>query len=295
MTTPLVSIVIPTYNYAHFLASAIKSVIEQTYTNWELLIVDNYSTDNTNEVIAGFADERIRTFYINNKGIIAVSRNKGIQEGGGEWICFLDADDSWTANKLSTCIRHANDDVDLIHHDLFIAGRRPAFFESKVVKGRKLTKPLIADLLINGNAINNSSVMVRKKLLSDVGGINDSREMIATEDYNTWMKIAVVTDKFLYLPISLGFYYIHSQAMSQKNMSDASKVACASFVHHLNGKQKVQYEATLKYISGSYFYQKKKYKNAIEDLRYAFSSGKLSIQVKSLYKLLISLVRSITA
>ena len=74
----LVSVVIPTYNHAHFLGEAFQSIVDQTYTNWEALVVDNNSKDNTDDVVSSFDDIRIKLFKINNNGIIGASRNLGI-------------------------------------------------------------------------------------------------------------------------------------------------------------------------------------------------------------------------
>ena len=91
--TPLVSVVIPTYNHARYLARALQSVLDQTYTNWEAIVIDNHSTDNTDEVMASFADSRITLLKIHNNGVIAASRNIGIRAANSEWITFLDSDD----------------------------------------------------------------------------------------------------------------------------------------------------------------------------------------------------------
>ena len=113
---PLVSVILPTYNHANFLKDAIESVIKQDYSSWELIIIDNYSTDHTDQVISLFKDDRIKNFKINNDGIIAKSRNKGIQESNGDWIAFLDSDDIWYFNKLSTIITYLdrNKKIDIV-------------------------------------------------------------------------------------------------------------------------------------------------------------------------------------
>ena len=97
---PIVSIVIPTYNHAKFISKALKSVIDQTYKNWEAIIIDNESIDETYKLINNFNDQRIKYFKIANDGVIAKSRNLGINEAKGEWIAFLDSDDWWTKDKL---------------------------------------------------------------------------------------------------------------------------------------------------------------------------------------------------
>ena len=194
---PIVSIVVPTYNRAIFLKKAIDSVLKQTYSYLELVIVDDYSTDNTEEMVSKYLDKRIK--YLKNKsnGIIASSRNMGIRASTGEWIAFLDSDDWWTSDKLKYCIENVNNKVDLIYHELEVTSNSPAFFEGKINKSRQLKRPVLIDLLLNGNVISNSSVIVRKKVLIKIGLIEENKDLIAAEDYNTWLKISKFTDQFL--------------------------------------------------------------------------------------------------
>ena len=90
LLSPLVSIVIPTYNRADLISKAIQSVIDQSYKNWELIVVDNYSDDNTKEVIEAFNDDRILMLFTPRTGSVAASRNLGVAHSNGEWIAFLD-------------------------------------------------------------------------------------------------------------------------------------------------------------------------------------------------------------
>lgn len=96
----LVSIIMPSWNTAKFISETIQSVIDQTYTNWELLIVDDCSTDNTDEIVASFKDDRIRYFHNEKNSGAALTRNKALREAKGEWIAFLDSDDLWAPVKL---------------------------------------------------------------------------------------------------------------------------------------------------------------------------------------------------
>lgn len=93
------SIILPTYNRANLLPRAIESVLGQTYDHWELIIVDDGSTDNTKEVVEGYRDDRIKYIYQENQERSA-ARNHGIEESKGEWICFLDSDDEFPPERL---------------------------------------------------------------------------------------------------------------------------------------------------------------------------------------------------
>lgn len=100
LKNPFFSIIIPTYNRAHFICAAIESVICQVYNNWELIIVDDGSTDNTKEVLLSFNDDRIRYIYQQNKERSA-ARNNGINHAKGKYICFIDSDDLYEKNHLN--------------------------------------------------------------------------------------------------------------------------------------------------------------------------------------------------
>ena len=102
----LVSIIMPSYNTAKFISKTIESVLEQTYKNWELLIVDDCSTDNTDEIVSKYDDDRI--IYLKNKknSGAAVSRNKALKNAKGKWIAFLDSDDLWYPTKLEEQIKY---------------------------------------------------------------------------------------------------------------------------------------------------------------------------------------------
>lgn len=104
MVNGLVSIIMPSWNTGKFIAESIRSVLNQTYTQWELLIVDDCSTDNTDEIVKCFQDSRIK--YIKNKENCgaALTRNRALREAKGEWIAFLDSDDLWMPEKLEKMV-----------------------------------------------------------------------------------------------------------------------------------------------------------------------------------------------
>lgn len=96
----LVSVIMPSYNTARYIGESIRSVLAQTYSNWELLIVDDCSTDDTDAVVTVFADNRIRYFKNKKNAGAALSRNRALREAKGRWIAFLDSDDLWLPEKL---------------------------------------------------------------------------------------------------------------------------------------------------------------------------------------------------
>ena len=293
MNETIFSVVIPTYNRASKIRRAVESVLAQSYENFEILVMDDGSTDNTAEVVASFADPRITYRWDKNFGGPARPRNRGIALAKGDWICFLDADDWWTVDKLQICFDCINEKVDLVYHDLEIIADQPRLFSRKYIKSWQVRTPVLIDLLLKGNAIANSSVAVRKSVLQQIDGINESVEMIAAEDYNTWLRIAQLTEQFVYLPRSLGYYLIHNQSISQKNMSVPGRRAVAEFVPMLSASQKLKLEANFRFIKGKFNYYANNYTKAKEDLLFGIKCGYLILRVKSVVLLFMLMSKQI--
>ena len=204
---PLVSIIIPTYNRAEDLKRALQSVFDQTFTNWEVVIVDNHSVDDTDSLIKSFNNQKIKLFKIHNSGIISASRNLGLKHALGEYIAFLDSDDWWLPKKLEESIKYMIQGADIVYHDLFYVTKSDQRFNWRRVRGRKLKSPVFYDLLESGNALPNSSVVVRKKLLNEIKGLSEDKDMVSSEDYDAWLRIARISEKSQKIPDVLGFYW----------------------------------------------------------------------------------------
>lgn len=214
MQNPLITVGIPSYNHAKFLTKCLKSVINQTYSNLEVIVVDNYSTDNTDGILSSFKDYGISIVKVNNEGSIGMSRNTILNKSRGEWIAFLDSDDWWTEDKLEKCANYFQVGIDLIYHDLIVVDERYDRTQSMEITSRSLKEPVFKDLIIKGNTIATSSVVVRKSVLSKINGMSESKEMFGIEDFNTWLKISQITEGFKHIPENLGFYRMHSNNAS---------------------------------------------------------------------------------
>ena len=292
IVNPLISIVIPSYNHDKFIKKALDSVIDQTFQNWEAIVIDNHSTDETDRILDNYDDLRIIKLKINNNGIIAKSRNLGIEVARGEWIAFLDSDDWWRKDKLEICLNNIDDNVDFIYHDLEIKDNKSnIIFKKKNLKGRELKKPILKDLLYGlieeGNAIGNSSVVVRKNILFKIGGISENKNLVASEDYNTWLRIAQITDKFKYIKKKLGFYLVHETSAQKKDLSIPHKEAVNDFLDLFNNKQKLNFNVKLKYMSASYNSQNNNYIKAKKDFMFVLKYGSFNLRLRSLLKILI--------
>ena len=209
-TSPLISVVIPTYNHADFLKVAITSVVEQTYQNFEIVIVDNHSNDHTNEVVASFSDDRIHLYKINNNGIIAVSRNLGADQAKGDWIAYLDSDDRWYSTRLQRLVDSMDCDLayDVISTDEYkvnsITGKKTKLIYGPL-KGHKYRS-----LLLYGNRLSPSASLVRKEFLIENNVcFAETQDFVAVEDYDYWLQLALLDAKFKFIHSFEGEYLVH--------------------------------------------------------------------------------------
>lgn len=223
--TPFFSVVIPTYNHGHFIDKCLSSVLSQSYTDWEAIVVNNYSEDNTVEIVENFRDERISLVNYRNHGIIAASRNEGIRRARGKFIAFLDSDDWWYPEKLEIVHRHIME-MDVVYHDLDIytaEGKKRATRDWR----RQVVPPVFVDLMVNWNTLPNSGVVVRKEILERVGGLTEDKALNTFEDVELWLKISRVTDRFLYIKQKLGGYWAGGGNLSQ---SSERHISCIHYI-----------------------------------------------------------------
>lgn len=281
------SVIMPSYNQGSYIGRAITSVLNQSFSNFEIIIVDNHSTDNTLKVISKFNDKRLKLIKINNDGVIAKSRNAGVQLARGNWIAFLDTDDWWTEEKLMKCSKVIEGHVDLIFHDLKIFPHKFWSLKKKIIEGRKLNTPVLFDLLKYGNVIPNSSVVVRKSFLNAIGGISEDENLIAAEDYHTWLQIAQLTNQFFYLPEKLGFYTNHIHGTSRKNMSVPGWFAIKDFLYTLSDLETNTAKANLKYSSGRFNYLNGNINLAKSEFIFTLKHGLFPLKFKSFIMLIL--------
>jgi len=209
--SPPVSIVIPTYNHAPMLQRALATVVEQTYQNWNAIVVNNHSTDNTLEVVAAFNDPRIQCINFHNNGVIGASRNEGIARATGEYIAFLDSDDTWFPTKIEKCVAVLNNGSDLVCHAEYWIDEQG---KSRLVVYGPSEAATHHNLIYRGNRISTSATMVRASLLKEVNGFDVSPELISTEDYDLWIRLAAKSTKFAFIDEPLGEYHRHDKNVS---------------------------------------------------------------------------------
>jgi glycosyltransferase involved in cell wall biosynthesis len=187
MTSATVSVIIPAYNQANYLAEALRSVLAQTRSDWEAIIVDDGSTDHTAVIAAGFNDARVRYIYQANQGLSG-ARNTGVQIAGGEYLAFLDSDDELEPEFLQVCVEALETDRTLAAvHTLtrFIdqAGKLLPDIGSRALVGEAFRQQLR-----RGGFFPPVSVVVRKEAVLEAG-LFDTR-LTSVEDWDVWLKIS---------------------------------------------------------------------------------------------------------
>lgn len=212
-----ISIVMPAYNAEKFITGSIRSVVNQTYEDWELVVVNDGSTDNTRELVLGFAKRDARISLIDNPANLGVTKTRklGVEQAKYSWIALLDSDDMWAPDKLSKQI------------DLARSIGAPALLFTGTTyvdeKGRKtsycLTPPSKVDFkqLLVQNVVMCSSVLVHRDLLKFDDAIHDGMH----EDYAMWLSILKDEPYAYAVPEPLNIYRISSGSKSSNKLRAA--------------------------------------------------------------------------
>lgn len=181
----LISIIIPTHNRLGMVLRAIDSVLNQSYKNFELIVVDDGSTDQTSEFIKRYPDPRLKYYQISHGGV-AKARNYGVEKSESDWICFLDSDDVWRRHKLSEQLRYHDKNRDILisqTEDVWIRNSvRVNKMKKHMTREGDIFKESLSLCLICC-----SSVMINKKLFYDMGGFDETLK--TCEDYDLWLRI----------------------------------------------------------------------------------------------------------
>lgn len=215
---PLVSVITPTYNHEKFIAQCIESVLDQTYTHWEQIIIDDGSSDNTKEIVAGYKDKRIKYIRQDNVGIwkLGETYNKALSVSQGELIAILEGDDYWPVNKLEKQIpAFSLEDVVLswgrcawVNNEgktLRVDPTNPIWFRNAK------REDIIRRLLFEG-FIAACTVICRKSALISIGGFRQA-EYTPYVDYPTWLELSLLGN-FSFVDEVLGYWRFHKQQVS---------------------------------------------------------------------------------
>ena len=214
----LVSIIIPTYKRVEKLKRAIDSVFNQTFTNWEIIIIDNHSEDGTKELIDNYKNPKIKILLIKNNGNIAKSRNLGIKKSKGKYLALLDSDDMWTPNKLQICIKTLNKKIKIVYHDMYIQNNIKQIIFKKSGMCRDLKKPIYNDLILNGPAFPTSSVVIEKNVFKKIGFFDEKKKLITWEDYDAWIRLSKINEGYKKINKVLGYRWADDENTLKPNI-----------------------------------------------------------------------------
>lgn len=191
MANPLISVIIPTYNRTNYITQAINSVLRQTYMNFEIIVVDDGSIDNTKEIVASYVSGILKYVFQENSGPSA-ARNMGIRLARGEYIAFLDSDDLWDPQKLEIQTAMFRDDPALgivFSNVRYVDGNDKIIRDSIAQKGYEFSGDYIKETLeIRFPFPSSSAVMIKKEVVEEVGLFDESLRL--GEDGDLWLRTA---------------------------------------------------------------------------------------------------------
>jgi glycosyltransferase involved in cell wall biosynthesis len=203
---PLVSVVVPTYNRAEYIAETIASILEQSYANIEIIVIDDGSTDDTRNVVRPF-EPRIRYVWQENAERGA-SRNHGLRLARGEYIAFLDSDDLWLPTKVQEGVHflQAHPEIGLVYTDALqidSEGRELRLLRANGPSGH------VTDKLLEKNFVSIGTHLTRTALVNEIGGYREERQLSGSEDWEMWVRLSLRT-QFAYLPNATSKLRTHS-------------------------------------------------------------------------------------
>lgn len=205
LNNDLVSIITPAFRAESVIGETIKSVIAQTYSNWEMLIVEDCSPDNTRDVICQWAqtDPRVRLIALELNGGPAIARNAALERASGRWIAFLDSDDLWLPQKLERTLQHAKAHQAV----LTFTGFRRITADGRVIGGYIGTPSTLSYRQLLGNtAIATSTVLLDRNVVGDI-----RMKKTYYDDFDCWLQIL----KRGYLAYGLDEDLMHYRVMDQ--------------------------------------------------------------------------------
>lgn len=267
---PLISVIIPTFNRASVLVRAIDSVLKQSYKNFELIVVDDGSTDETKYLLSPYMDQgKLRYFKTENRGVSA-ARNFGVEKSQGEWLSFLDSDDEWLKEKLQKQLEFlkAHPTIRLVHgEELWVRN-------GKRVNQKKIHQKFggfIYEKCLPLCLISPSAVMIERKLFDEMKGFDE--EFIVCEDYDLWLKITslyevgFVSDPIIYKygghEDQLSHKYVAMDLWRIKAMLRILKTRALSEVQEKATREEIARKARILFLG----YEKHQNKKGLEELQ----------------------------
>jgi glycosyltransferase involved in cell wall biosynthesis len=245
---PLVSVIVPTYNRAPIIGPTVQSILAQSCRDFELIVVDDGSTDSTEEAVRSINDPRLRSYVIPHAGRPAVPRNYGMRLAKGSYIAFCDDDDLWLPNKLEKQLS-----VLECRQDLLMACTNVTFLPDRAImkKAGKDETRSFEYLLFNSDIVN-SSVVMRRSVIDNIGFLDEDVRLKASEDYDYWCRLLAFRDRSVLFMAEPLVYY-------RRNVVDSISSFTVNNIDNLYarmaiilGKFELQYPNVIKRASAHY-------------------------------------------
>jgi len=291
MNTPFLSIIIPVFNRPLDLARALDSLTNQTVRNFEVIVIDDGSSESIQTVTDKYLSRlNLKFLKIDNSGGPARPRNVGIRASQAKWISFLDSDDWWCRSRIAeVCAAiKRNPSCDVFYHKLkVISNDRYLKWWSKTSVGFRLSTDSFIDLMVLGNALPNSSVVVRKSCFNKLGYFNESLEFSSVEDFDYWLRLALNKYEFYFIKKCLGFYWMSNTGISAnpERTVTCNGIILNKYIIELNAELREAAISKFEYFAGSVLYNAG---NLHEAKRYLCRANRLVnplLKAKRLFKL----------
>lgn len=211
MAKPTVSVIIPTYNRANLLKRAIESVISQRFEDFELIVVDDASPDNTPEIVESINDTRIRYIRLKENSGGPVARNTGIKKARGKFIALLDDDDEWLPNRLEVQVRkfeNLDREFGVVYGGFYYVSQQ----DGKIL-GKRLPRHRgdVYEHFLRENFIGSPTLLIRRECFKRAGLFDPN--LTSSQDWDMWLRIARYY-KFDYVNEIVAKYYVHGRQIS---------------------------------------------------------------------------------
>ena len=202
---PRVSVVIPTYKRAGLVVRAIESVLQQTFCDFELIVVDDASPDDTPQRVATIADQRVRLVRLAKNGGQARASNVGIAQARGEYVAFLDDDDEWLPNKLELQMARLGQDGDASAAYCRVYRQTPEGLQPPEPRSSFWEGDITDGLFTQDVAMTPSAYIVKRSALLEVGGFDET--LVAAQDMDLWLRLSQAGYRFAIVPEPLAIYH----------------------------------------------------------------------------------------
>ena len=283
-TVVKVSILIPSYNVAQYLPQAIDSALDQTFQDFEIIIIDDGSTDNTREIVEKYLKrepEKIRYIYQENEGL-ACARNTGLRQARGSLIALLDADDQWLPTRLEETVRAIGEDksIGLVHANVTRITEDGSVIETQKRNMQFLTGNIFNYIFLRKVDISILTILFRKECCERVGLFDKNLTRLGCEDRELWLRISRHY-KFKYIDKVLGLYRVRGDSMSRntEKMMQARIYVIEKFCSLYKDCQKLRNKALAKIYRnlGDEYFKERKLSRAREQYSKAIGFNPISI------------------